>query len=153
MKRYLIAIILILSGTAAHAQTKTVHYYYDNSNRMTGYVYEGLFQRSVVYDPTGNVIGRNNEFPSTGASEIPREENDYIVFPNPFGESGFRLTLPAEAKNLDIKMYDLTGKPIPVNYTHGAGQVHVEAGHLAAGLYLCRITYNGSARNIKILKQ
>lgn len=153
MIKYLIATILILSGTTVCAQKKTIRYYYDNSNRITGYVYEGLFQRSFEYDPTGNVIGRNNEFTSTGVVESPQEDNEYIAFPNPFGESGFRLTLPAEARNIDISMYDLTGKSIPVNFIHGPEQVLVEAGHLAPGLYLCRVTYNGSARNIKVLKK
>ncbi len=153
MKRYLIAAILVLSGNALFAQTTTIRYYYDKNNRMTGYVYEELFQRGFEYDPTGNVIGRNNENPATGADEIPSGENECLAVPNPFGESGFRILLPVDVKTADIRLFDLTGKHVSVNYISGTHEVYVEAGHLAAGIYLCRITYDGFTCNIKVLRK
>lgn len=152
MKKYLITGILVLIGNAVYSQTKTVQYYYDKNNRMTGYAYEGLFQRGLRYDPAGNLVARNNEIMQTGSELIPENIN-MASYPNPFGESGFVIDVDTDQKNIDILLFDMTGKLVPVQYSHNNGKIHVAAGHLSPGVYLCRITYNRQILTMKVLRK
>ena len=79
-------------------------------------------------------------------STLPVRFAVYQNYPNPFNPSTIiRYSLPSECKVM-IKLYNILGQEIRqlVNTTESAGihYISFNAGNLASGTYLCRITAN-----------
>ncbi|RKY55220.1 MAG: hypothetical protein DRP93_03750 [Candidatus Neomarinimicrobiota bacterium] len=86
------------------------------------------------------------------------ENDDFALgasYPNPFNPS---FTVPftiSRAQEIDIKLYDMSGK-IVANvasgyYTAGSYKINVDCNHLGSGVYLLRTIVNGKQSTQKML--
>jgi len=88
--------------------------------------------------------GANDNFVAINNNEIPAEFSLSQNYPNPFNPSTtIEFTIPW-AENVNIKVYDITGKVVsePVNsrFSAGSHSVKFEGSNLASGVYFYRIT-------------
>ncbi|MDX5430747.1 MAG: T9SS type A sorting domain-containing protein, partial [Bacteroidota bacterium] len=81
------------------------------------------------------------------------EDVELIVFPNP-STGLFKFTLESESdESVEIKVYDAAGKLVMVQTGgHSHEEIHVDATHLAAGVYHAVVTQGQFNQAVKLTK-
>ena len=126
---------------ATNGNSVVVYWYYDNTaNYYTPYKY-----RVEAVDAAGNVFSTNHI--SVFGS--------FIAYPNPFNPSFVVPFELMEAKEINIRLYDMSGRLVRdvANGTHGAGsyEYRVNCDDLASGIYILRTVVDDMASTQKML--
>ena len=90
-----------------------------------------------------------NEMLPTGIFIPKAEANNVVVYPNPFADK--LNVLVKDAKNADIALYSAEGNLL-VNYRN-LSEVQIAASNLPAGVYIVKVTIDGKAETITIMKK
>ncbi len=122
--------------------------YLDTENNKTGVRYYRL-----------KIIGNDGRFTYSPVRPVYfTAEVQWQVFPNPFdGMINLLLQAPA-GENVQIVMYDATGKRILMRNINATGflqreELNLSSGVYSKGLYLLRLQAGGQQQSFKILKQ
>ncbi|MEZ4960682.1 MAG: S8 family serine peptidase [Saprospiraceae bacterium] len=109
---------------------------------------EGL--RSAAQD----ALLRYEDFTGTETPSVATAEQ-LKIYPNPAGDMIWIATSEMETgRNLDLEVYDLSGKMISrISPTAAGGLVTVGTGQLPAGMYLLRLRTAAGVRTGKFIKQ
>ena len=81
------------------------------------------------------------------------EENEFIVFPNPFKDE-FQI-IKNDAFNIDVAIYDVAGKKVYQAPEFAADDlfISVRPPNLPAGVYLLQLQFDNSFKIIKLIKE
>jgi len=106
-------------------------------------------------DGASEVELESNTAAAGGIHELPASFTVSGPYPNPFnGIGSLRLTAPA-AGRVVIALLDLNGRTLPeprsFEVTAGDNSVSLDLTHLPAGEYLCRATYGGQSRIVRVV--
>jgi hypothetical protein len=85
----------------------------------------------------------------TGISEKSELRSTISVYPNPFSNS---LSIKNDNKNIEVSLFDLTGKLVSVPQAANAGVTELNTSNLENGIYLLKINSEGNTITYKIVK-
>jgi hypothetical protein len=92
-----------------------------------------------------------------GVEDILTRQNKLSVYPNPFADEAMINYELLKNSNVKAELFDLSGKSITVlhsgSQSAGTQQVKVDGSSLAAGTYMLRITIDGTAQTMRLIKQ
>lgn len=112
-------------------------------NDQSWIIYPGFKIDSVFIDPDQWLVSANNSY------ELINKSGDVDLYPNPTSAQ-MRLILSAEPES--IKVFDLSGREMPVNFTYEGSGLTVEVGLLRQGYYLIRYVVEGRTGVVKFIK-
>ena len=150
--KYIFLIISVSVSMTLCSQTK-LYFYYDNNSQVTGYKAGDNFNRSFVYDKTGNLLEKNNEVPVSFISD-DKVETTAELFPNPF-HSIIEIRYPTYVSITDLHVFDILSKEIEVDVSISQNNAQVLfPGTATKGIYICRVkTDDGTIRYFRCIMQ
>ncbi|MES2688901.1 MAG: T9SS-dependent M36 family metallopeptidase [Bacteroidota bacterium] len=87
--------------------------------------------------------------PSTGLFQINKLSN-ISFWPNP-NNGNFELSLPENVSQVNVYIYDISGKQVYSRQLTGSGKVSVESNTLQNGLYILKAESNGAVYSNKLI--
>lgn len=132
---------LVTTVSANNSSNPTNYYYYDLSANS-----ENIYEYHVeAYDALGN----------TYATRDVVVNGIFIAYPNPANPSFAVPFELSQAQDVNIKLYDMTGRMVKdiASGTHNAGhyEYHVNCDEFSSGVYLLRTVVDGSPSVQKVL--
>ena len=132
-------VIAALRSTASQAATPDNTLGYGIPNFVKAY---NSLHTGAPMDPNGQIPGENDEF---------------SVFPNPTGDGVLTLTLPGAMRGqpLMVRVVDARGAVVAKQELPAAAgsRSPLRLGHLAKGVYTCEVTAGAILRTVKFVQQ
>lgn len=112
-------------------------------NDQSWIIYPGFKIDSVFIDPDQWLVSANNTY------ELINKSGDVDIYPNP-STTQMRLILSAEPES--IRIFDLSGREMPVDFIYEGSGVTLEVGLLRQGYYFIRYVVEGRTGVVKFIK-
>jgi endoglucanase len=141
------------SITAAGNSSVSNNYTYTDTFAVTQTVY----YRLVTFDTGSNsqisgIISVAPPSAITGIYNVVGENNNFIVYPNPFGSSEILIVESKNKKDFNLTVFDVNGKTVFTSESSGSIQ-RIAAGKISkAGIYFAEIKQDGKTERMKIIQ-